>query len=150
MDRLKVILICAPLFCAAITIIMPPIFRGVNFDYKWTGVFLGISLIAFAVDRLELIKMFGLEAKLSKLDEATKKAYATIEEVEKSRQKIRLLGERLAEIQAQAVMNANRFVSQDILSDQEKAIQTLVDTLEEIDASPETIEKIKDIGKGRS
>lgn len=146
MKWLKVILICAPLCCAAITIIMP-IVRGVDFDYKWTVMCLCISLLAFSVDRLELLKIFGLEAKLSKLDKATEKAYATIEEVEKSRQDMRLLGERLAIIQAQTVRNTNRFLSQSILSDKKEAIQTLVDTLKEMDASPEAIQKIEDIGK---
>ena len=60
-----------------------------------------LALLGCSIDRLEsinleFIKMFGLEAKLAKLDEATEKAYATIEEVEKSRQEMRLLGETLA------------------------------------------------------
>ena len=144
MDPLKVLLIVAPLICAAITIIMP-IVREVDFDYKWTVICLCISLLAFSVDRLELLKIFGLEAKLSKLDKATQEAYATIQEVEKSRQEIRSLGETLVLQQVQAIMKTNRLVSEDFISERAKSIQILFDTLKRIDASPEAIKEANDV-----
>lgn len=144
MYYLRVLLIVAPLICAAITIIMP-IVREVDFDYKWTVMCLCISLLAFSVDRLELLKIFGLEAKLSKLDEATKKAYATIQEVEKSRQEMRSLGEILVFQQAMTIMKANRFVGEDFVSERAEAIHPLFDMLETINASKETIQRTNEV-----
>lgn len=143
-DILKGFIICTPLIVVAYTLIIP-IFDEIDVDYKWTAIFLGISLLAFSVDRLELIKIFGLEAKLSKLNEATEKAYATIEEVDKSRQKMRLLGEMLAYQQAQVIMKANRIVDEDFISERAKSIQFLFDTLRTIEASPEAINRVNDV-----
>ena len=76
--------------------------------------------------------MFGLEAKLAKLDEATEKAYATIEEVEKSRQEMRLLGETLALQQALTIMTANRLLDENFIFERAKSIQILFDILKKL------------------
>ena len=146
MDWLRVLLICVPIIVVVLTIIVP-LAKGVGFENtKWIGtIFFLFALLAFSVDRLELIKMFGLEAKLSKLDKATQEAYATIQEVEKSRQEIRSLGETLVLQQVQTIMKANRLVSEDFISERAKSIQILLDTLKRIDASPEAIKEANDV-----
>ena len=143
-DWLRVLIILVSLILACFTFFK-------KFDIKWpagTAVsLLVIALLACSIDRLEFIKTVGLEAQLSKMEKATKEAYATIEEVEKSRQEMRSLGETLALQHAQTIMTANRLLGENFIFERAKSIQILFDTLKKIDASPETTKKVNDIAE---
>ena len=142
-DGLRVLSIVGLLIVAGLTI-----FRKVDIKQSaMAATILLLALLGCSIDRLELIKIFGLEAKLAKLDKATEKAYATIEEVEKSRQEMRSLGETLALQQAHAIMTANRLLNENFIFERAKRIQILYDTLQKIDASPETTKKVNDIAE---
>ena len=110
-------------------------------DFKWIlGLCFVFSLLGFAVDRLISFKGFGVEARLAELDNATQKAYASVEEMNQMQQQIRSLAEHLAAQQALIVMQNNRFVGDDYLSDRVRKIGELQILLESVNATKDGIE----------
>lgn len=105
-------------------------------DFKWIiGICFLFSLLGFAVDRIVSFKGFGIEAQLAEINEATQKAYASVSEMNQLQQQIRSLGEHLAKQQALVVMETNRYVGDDYLSERILTINKLKNILENVEAS---------------
>ena len=128
----------------ALIILAPIAFAGFAFwmvleqllpasDLKWIlPVCLSFSLLGFAVDRLISIKLPGVEARLAEMKTATDRAYASVAEVDKLKDGMLDLAEKLARQQAVLVMKANRVVGSDHLTERIRSISELKRTLDKL------------------
>lgn len=102
-------------------------------DLKWIlGVCLLFSFLGLAVDRVISIKLPGVEARLAEMKTATDRAYASVDEVNKLKDGMLNLAEKLARQQAVSVMKANRFVGDDHLTERIRSISELKRTLDRL------------------
>ena len=132
-ERMRGIIILAPIAFAGFAFWMVHEQLLPASDLKWIlPVCLSFSLFGFAGDRLISIKLPGVEARLAEMKTATERAYASVDEVNKLKDGMLDLAEKLARQQAVSVMKANRFVGDDHLTERIRSISELKRTLDRL------------------